>query len=288
MTNSIVSVSQTDLAQRRQKLRQRRRVRVLQTSWRLIALSGLAGGLVWVATSPAWVIRQPEQVKVEGNRYLSTQAIRAQLPIPYPQFLLRVEPRAVAEGLKARIPVADVAVSRQLLPPGLTVQVKERYPVAIALPATADRADSTNAKTDSTGANLGLLDASGVWMPLERYTSLDQSIKLPELKVIGNPEQYRPHWPRLYQAINSSPIRISEIDWRDPTNLRLKTELGTVHFGPYSQQFSYQLKTLDKMRKLPTRVQANRVSYIDLKNPEDPTIQMQNSKDPVKSDSSSL
>lgn len=288
MTSSIVSVSQAELAQRRQKLRQRRRVRILQTSWRLVALSGLAGGLVWIATSPAWVLRQPEQVKVEGNRYIPAQAIRSLLPIPYPQFLLRVEPRVVAEGLKAKIPVADVTVSRQLLPPGLTVQVKERYPVAIALPAaTSTSTEQAKPKEDAV-PGMGLLDAGGVWMPLERYTAVDQSIRLPGLKVIGNPEVYRPYWSKLYPVINNSPIKISEIDWRDPTNLRLKTELGTVHFGPYSEQFSYQLKTLDKMRKLSTRINANRLAYIDLKNPQAPSVQIKDGKDSVKFDTPSF
>ena len=133
MTSSIASVSQTELAQRRQKLRQRRRVRFLQASWRVLAVCGLTAGVVWAATLPTWVIRRPEQVRIEGNHLIPVRTLRSLRPIPYPQSLFRVEPQVIARELQARAPIADVIVSRQLFPPGLIVQVKERLPVAIGV-----------------------------------------------------------------------------------------------------------------------------------------------------------
>ena len=212
------------------------------------------------------------------------------LPISYPESLLRLEPRAIADGLKARMPILEeVTVNRQLFPlfsPSLTVQLKERYPVAIALPnsAASQTTEPQSIKPLSPNAKVGLLDASGIWIPLESYTSVNQSLKLPELKVIGNPEQYRPFWSKLYQSVSQSPVKVFEIDWRDPANLILKTELGLVHFGAYSSQFNDQLKVLDKLRKLSNHASFNQISYIDLKTPETPMVQMLKSKDLVKLD----
>ena len=287
MISSIETVSSTELAQRRQNLRQKRRAKLLQTCWRVLAVSGLAGGMVWGATSPAWVIRQPEQIKISGNRSVSAQKVRSLLPITYPESLLRLEPRTIADSLKARMPILEeVTVNRQLFPlfsPSLTVQLKERYPVAIALPnSTAQATEPQPAKPPN--AKVGLLDASGIWIPLDSYTAVNQSLKLPELKVIGNPEQYRPFWSKLYQSVSQSPVKILEIDWRDSTNLVLKTELGSVHFGAYSPQFTEQLKVLDKLRKLPNHLSFNQISYIDLKTPEAPKVQMLKPKDAVKLD----
>lgn len=229
----------------------------------------MATGLVWAVTLPDWVIRQPEQIVIEGNHFLSRQAIRSLLPLSYPQSLLQIQPQALAKSLESQSPIAKATVSRQLLPPGLTIQVKERKPVAIAQSPA-----HLNSKTSDSTASMGLLDEQGVWMPRSIYTQLEQNQELPTLKVIGSNAQYRPYWSVVYQAVNQSAMKVLEIDWQDPANLILKTELGTVHFGPYSSRFTEQLTVLDRMRELPTRIQPSKIVYIDLKNPDFPAIQM--------------
>lgn len=281
MTSSIASVSRTELAQRRQKLRQRRRVRFLQAGWRTLAICGLAAGTVWAATLPLWVIRRPEQVRIEGNHLIPVRILRSLLPISYPQSLFRVEPQAIARELQSKAPIAAVTVSRQLFPPGLVVQVKERLPVAIAMPSD-DRLSLSTKPAKQTKS--GLLDEHGMLIPLDSYMALDQSLKLPALKVIGNPDSYRSSWSKLYRELKQGPpINVSEIDWRDPANVILKTELGMVHIGPYSWQFSSQLKTIDRMRTLSADSRFSQITYIDLRNPDTPTIQMTKPQNLVKS-----
>ncbi|WP_245939697.1 cell division protein FtsQ/DivIB [Stenomitos frigidus] len=276
-------MSQTELAQRRQKLRQRRRVKFLQASWRVVAVCGLTAGVVWAATLPTWVIRRPEQVRIEGNHFIPVRTLRSLLPIPYPQSLFRVEPQLIARELQARAPIEAVIVSRQLFPPGLIVQVKERLPVAIAVTSDDRPAPGGTAKP-ATAAKSGLLDEKGMIIPLESYVSLDQSLKLPTLKVIGNPESYRSSWPKLYRELmQGPPINVSELDWRDPANLILKTELGLVYTGPYNAQFPSQLKVIDRMRRLSKHPSVSQITYIDLRNPEAPTVQMPKPQNLVKS-----
>lgn len=277
MTSSILSVSQTELAQRRQQLRQRRRVKFLRSAWRILAVGGMAGGLIWLVTSPTWVLRRPEQVTVLGNQLVKADRVRALLPLRYPQSLFKVEPQTLADKLKAKLPLAqDVTVNRQLFPPGLTVRVVERQPVAIALPTATDlqTALANQHQPGSTAPKPGLLDASGRVIPLDNHIALDNARQLPSLRVIGNVEQYQIAWAKLYQEVNRSPVKISEIDWRDPTNLVLKTEVGMVYVGPYGTQFSYQLRVLDRLRKLPNHLDANQLDYIDLRNPAAPAVQM--------------
>lgn len=281
---SISSVSQTELTQRRHKLRHQRRLKALQNSWRTLAVSGLAGSMAWVITLPGWVIRQPEQIAIAGNRFLSEQAIQSYLPLSYPQSLFQLEPQALAENLESKAPIAEATVARQLFPPRLIVQVTERHPVAVtSLNLTTPPIKLSEVKPTSTPPSIGLLDANGVWMPLETYVSLNQSFKLPPLQLIGSQEQYRPYWSELYQQISRSPVKVSEIDWRDPNNLILKTELGIVHLGPYSSKFASQLAAVDRMRKLPEKLNSKQIEYIDLKNPEAPAIQMNQPNSPTKS-----
>lgn len=248
-------------------------------------MGGLAGGLVWLTTLPIWLIRNSEQIKVEGNRLLPTQTVRSLLSISYPQSILWLEPQKITSELTAKAPIADVVVNRQLFPPSLTVRIKERYPVAIAVskPADIQLLGQRPAKDQASGVRIGLLDENGTRIPLENYALLERSVKLPTLKVIGNQEHYRPYWSKLYQDTSRSPVKISEIDCQNPANLVLKTDLGMIHLGPYSSRFSEQLKTLDRIRKLPRQVNPSQIAYIDLRNPDSPHIQMTGSKDFVKS-----
>ena len=126
----------------------------------------------------------------------------------------------------------------------------------------------------SDASRVGWLDASGGWIPLESYAKLERSRQLPSLKVIGNPDQYRPHWPQVYEALSRSPVKVYEINWQDPANLMMTTEIGVVHLGAYSPQFSQQLRVLDRMRNLPDQVDLESVDYIDLQNPASPVLQM--------------
>lgn len=265
----ITSVSQAQLATRRQKLRRSRRLKVFRTLWQTLAIGTIASGVTWAIVQPGWVIRQSDRVAISGNEFLSTEAIRALLPIEYPQSLFRLKPQQIAIALESKAPIASATVSRQLFPPRLTIEVSERYPVAIALPPT----NPSNSSPDSSTPP-GLLDEQGVWMPMDSYSSLDRSFPLPTLKIVGALEQYRHHWSEVYQVLSRCSVKIWEIDWQNPRNIILKTELGIVHIGSYGSQFADQLNVLAQMRQLPERVNESEIAYIDLKNPVLPSIQM--------------
>ncbi|MGQ4646624.1 FtsQ-type POTRA domain-containing protein [Lyngbya aestuarii] len=268
MTN-IASVSQAQLVTRRKKLRRSRQIKSCQALWRSLLIGSMASSLVWTITLPGWVIHQPEQVVIEGNDTFSTQAIRSLLPLSYPQSLVFLEPQELAAALESRTAIAKATVSRQLLPPGLTIQIEERQPVAVS--ESHESLESTIADSNSS---LGLLDEQGIWMSESSYRSLQPNLELPTLKVIGSIELYRPYWSEFYQAIRRSPVTVFEVDWQDPANLILKTDLAKVYFGPYTSRFSEQLSVLDRMRELPIHIEKSQIAYIDLSDPESPAIQM--------------
>ncbi|PSB34170.1 cell division protein FtsQ/DivIB [Chlorogloea sp. CCALA 695] len=258
--NNLASVSPGELTQRRSVLRRNRRIKQIKSVWRTLAISGLLGGLVWGATQPVWVIRESGQINVIENQLLTTPAIQSLLKISYPQTLLEIKPEALAQQLEAQPTISDAKVTRSLFPPSLTVQVTERIPVAVAL---------------TKNLTPGLIAADGVWIPQQSYAAPNStSFKMPKLKVRGQVEAYKPYWSQLYQAVNSLEVKVSEIDWQNSDNLILKTELGIIHLGAYSSKLSDQLRRLEEMRRLPTKVNPQDVAYIDLTNPKDPFVQM--------------
>ncbi|MHC5829858.1 MAG: cell division protein FtsQ/DivIB, partial [Nostoc sp.] len=120
----------TNLAQRRQKLRRRRRMRIIQAIWRTFAIIGLAGGLLWVVLQPVWILKAPKQIVMKsGNKLLSDETAQSLLALSYPQSLWRIEPSAIANSLKKQPTIAEAIVRRRLFPPGLTIEIQERVPV---------------------------------------------------------------------------------------------------------------------------------------------------------------
>ncbi|MCT7983665.1 FtsQ-type POTRA domain-containing protein [Laspinema sp. A4] len=283
--DTIGTVSQSELVRRRRQLRRSRRQKVFQAGWQLLAVSSLAGFLLWTTTSPALVIETPEQVEIDGNEFLSDRAIRSLLPLSYPKSMLQVRPQELARELESQGPIAKATVSRQLFPLGLKVTVDERYPVAIASEGNAigpgmpretppGPSPNPNPAVESPGVpSVGLLDERGMWMPLENYTALDPTAQLPQLRVVGPLEQYRSEWKSVYQSLRRSPIKIYEISWQDPANLTLKTELGVVHCGPYGPRFGEQVTRLGQMGDLPNQIDLAQIAYIDLTNPDRPSLQ---------------
>ncbi|MEY3403672.1 MAG: Cell division protein FtsQ, partial [Cyanobacteriota bacterium] len=110
------------------------------------------------------------------------------------------------------------------------------------------------------------------------YMSMNPQRKLPQMMVIGSPSQYRPFWTQLYEAIRQTSLKVTEIDFQDPTNLILTTELGIVHLGSPSNKLSEQIGVLERMRHLGTQFNPSNMNYIDLKNPAIPLVQVNQKK----------
>lgn len=238
----LVSLSRADLAQRRKRLRRKQQMKIIQAIWRSFAITSLAGCLLWLAIQPVWVLNTPKQIVMKsGNELLPEETVKSLLVLSYPQSLWRIQPSAIAESLKRQPTIAQASVSRRLFPPGLIVDITERVPVAIVQTPRSGNSEAANKQ-----ASVGLIDASGVWIPLEKYTSLNPTRKLPSLKVIGLPEQYLPYWNQLYLSINQSLVKIQEINCQDPTNLILKTELGNVYLAHQVPSYLNRLRPLPK------------------------------------------
>ncbi len=258
----FASLTPENLADRRQNLRRQRRRRNLQSLWRTSAILALAIGGVWYFNHPRWLLQSPAQIAVEGNKHLSDAAIQALLPLDYPQSLLAIEPEALAQVLQTQAPIADARVERQLFPPSLMIQVQERDPVAVT------RAGTTFAQPD------GLLDVEGHWLPQDSFTLFEANWSPPPLMVLGYRDTYQDQWPGLYTILNASPVGVSVVDWSDPSNLILHTELGKVYVGFYGEQrLPNQLRTLAQLRPLIMADTRFTVDHVDLRDPDNPVIQ---------------
>jgi cell division protein FtsQ len=267
------SLSPAELRNRRRRLRRERRVYTLKICWQTLLLLAIVGGLGWAIGRPDWTIRKPQQILIQGNRALTETAVRDMLGLKYPISLLQVEPQVLHSNLLERGSILSATVHRELIPPRITVQVRDRQPVALVEPSTPKAAT-------------GMLDEKGQWLPTTSYR-LDQAQK-PQLKLLSSNNSC-PNWPDLYQAVAQSPVKIQEIDCRDSLNLILKSEIGNLRLGTFDRTKIYkQLQEAYKLRDWQQYSNPATVLYLDLENPNSPQLQSNHNSTTNQKDSSKL
>lgn len=259
--------SNYNVSNKTKELKKERRLKAFLIITRTLLISSFALGALWLLVLPNWVIRSQNEIKVKGNQFLSEQEVRSLIPFSYPQPLVTMTIANLEQKLETNTPFSDVVITRKILPPELIIDVTERQPVAIA---QTTRLENNQNKI----IQLGYLDDQGILMENKFYQDIPQEkLKLPTLKIIGIPDQYLPHWQNLYSLVKLSEVKIKTIDWRNPTNLILDTELGKVHLGAYSlNTFPEQLKMLAKMKQLPQKISRDQILYLNLSNPDYPYV----------------
>lgn len=290
-TESQIEVSEPQVASildRRKQLKRQRRVRFWQTVWRTGAILGLTVTLGWGLNQPEWKVRSLEQVTILGHSQVSTETLQALLPITYPSSLIQIQPQAIAQQLTTKAHIETVTVSRQLFPPQVSIVVQERLPVA---KTTCNQCVLSTLNTQQfKPSNTWLIDATGVPLPLSSYPALSRTQSLPELSLKGflkRPQtstqannivdidkSLKKQWQAAFPQLHQSPLKIREVDWQDPNNLKITTELGLIHLGKFSNKLKLQLQVLDKMRSLASDIDIKTLNYIDVSDPEHPILEL--------------
>lgn len=302
MTDTYSDTQVVSILDRRRQLKRQRRAQFWTKVWRTSFLVGCTAGLAWLFSKPDWQIRQTKQVQILGNSQISAGTLETLLPLSFPTSLLRINPQAIKTALETHTHVDQVLVTRQLFPLRVVIQVQERAPIA----QTTCRRCVLVVKLDQTQsitlgpADLWLLDDRGIPLPFESYPKLLRNSKVPSLVVDHYlqplpaaqikknlpkmlPAQATPvaldstlqnQWKKVLQPLLRSPVKIQALDLENPNNLVLKTELGMVQLGPLSAKLTEQLRALDQMRGLPQKQDLKQVKFINLENPQRPTLEL--------------
>ena len=269
-------LSSDEIDDRRRQLRRQRGLHRLRNGARFVVLAAFTVGAIALIRQPGWTLRDASAIQVSGNRWLPDDTVRNLLDLNYPQSLLRLDPNELAQHLSTSETIAEARVYRELVPPSLKVWVQERQPVAIAYPPNTPVVSGarTVAGRHQFADHLGLIDASGQWMTYNDYVDRPKMPPLPTLTTVGNYDDYKTRWSEVYAEISRSSVQIAQIDWRDPSNVILSTEIGAVHLGPVGSRLPEQMIALDRLRNLPQQIGADRILYIDLSDPRAPYVQV--------------
>ncbi len=225
-------------------------------------MSAILGGFAWTVSRSDWKISQAEQIRVEGNQYLTDNAIRSSLAIPYPKLIMELAPEQLTAKLVAQGSISSAKIDRGLLPPHLVVQVQDLPPIAQVLP-------------DNDTQSQIFVDERGRQLPISSYQPTVLS-SLPKLQLRLPTTGECPDWAQLYRVIQTSPVAIGIVDCRDPQNLFLQTEIGKVRLGAagINSRSNERIQQLDRLRDWQKEAGAVDVDYLDLENPDAPKLQL--------------
>ena len=243
---------------RRRQLKQQRRVQSVQSLWRFACMLVLLTGVGWFVSQPNWTISKPQQIQIKGNNYLSESAIRSMMGIRYPKQLMDLEPEQLRTQLLARKSIVSASVDRALLPPHLTIQVRDLRPVAQVI---------RNPSKPPTA----FIDERGVEIPIGNYLPTVQR-SAPKLRLLAPERGICPNWLELYPVIDASPVAIGIIDCHNPQNLFLQTEVGKVRLGNIGTKarLTTQIEQLDRLRNWQKSNNSSQIDYLDLESPNFP------------------
>jgi cell division protein FtsQ len=255
---------------KRRKSRPKQRLKVVKSLWRFGCMSAIFGGVGWVASYSDWKISKAEQIHVQGNQYLTDQAVRSILAIPYPKLIMELAPAQLTAKLIAQGSISTAKIDRSLLPPHLTVQVQDLPPIARIIPG------------DDTLSQM-FIDERGRQLPLSSYRPAIWP-SLPTLQLKLPTTGICPDWPQLYPIVHTSPVAVSVVDCRNPQNLFLQTEIGAVRLGAVgaNSRSKARIQELDRLRDWQKYTDPTTVEYIDLENPDSPKLQLKPGKTQIE------
>ena len=248
--------------QRRKELRRTNRLNILAQLWRLLALVAISGGLSWLVIKQAWILRSPNQVTVQGAPDLNREQVLRATGITFPLPLLQLDPALIKQRISAALPVDQVLMQRQMLPPRLVITLSERAAVAKAQ------------RNGIGGAEQGFIDRTGRWIS-PRQQAGAMGAALPNLKVVGWQSRYQ---PSLELLIGLLPKEADVRELRFEANGDLwvvSSKLGAVRFGPLDERLGRRVQVLNHLSKeLKGAPGALGAKALDLSDPEHPELVM--------------
>lgn len=248
--------------ERRRRLRLARRRERMIHLWRLTVLGSTATALGWLLITQGWTLSSKDQVKVSGSERLGADAVIEASRLRFPLSLLSLQPKELEATLLKTLPVQGASVQRRLLPPGLTVQLEDRRPLAAAT------------RQGPKGLERGMVDGLGQWMV---RTDADHGERpQTEIQVQGWTAAHREVLASLLKQRDQLGSRLQTITIAPDGSLSVTTaSLGLVQLGSDPSLLDQQLVTLSQLtRSLPKELRQQAGSSLDLSDPGKPELQL--------------
>ena len=249
-------------AERRRKLKLERRNEQLIQLWRILFFSSISSGLGVLLINNGWHPIDTEQIIVKGSTNLQSSSIVNASGNYFPRELLIIRPKELTEKLLNELPITRVSIRRNLMPPHLEVELKERQPIAFAT------------RMGPKGKENGMVDNDGIWMPLRVASQAKQPEK--EISLSGWRSSHREWISIILKNRNNFGSPLKKVMLSPGGDLSIGTEkFGVVELGTNQNLVLDQIKVLANLsRDLPQEFLNKEGAIIDIRDPSKPELQL--------------
>ncbi len=248
--------------EKRRRLRKERRNEQFIHLWRLILFGSMTYGLGLLVINNGWASINVKQIHVIGSPKINANTIMIKSGLNFPMPLFSIKPKQLEDNLIKELPIKSVSIRRQLIPPSLSIILKERQPIAFADRRLAQ------------GKETGMIDIDGNWMPKKMSTLV---INLPQdLYIEGWRYNYKEWISKILHNKEKlgSPLRRVIINQNG--ELTLKTEVfEKIYLGTNSINYEDQVKAINKLSNdLTLDFIDKKGAILDIRDPSKPEFQI--------------
>ncbi len=259
--NNINQKSKLSRKNRKQEII-RRRIRNLKYLWQVITYNLISLILLFTFIKLGWSPISAQQIKIRGSQSINGETIVETSGMIFPKPILSINPKEMEKNLLKELPIKSISIQRQLIPPGLEIQVLERKPITYAIRSRGEISEE------------GMLDEEGNWMPLK----IAKRIKTDKIQlyVEGWMPTHKSSIAIILQDRKNLGITLRKIILSQNGDISLNSdEFSLIQLGSNPRSLKKQIKALPYLsRSLPSNFRNQKGIIVDIRDPEKPEIQI--------------
>ncbi len=229
--------------------------------WRILFFSGFSLYLFTIFSNNAFKPIEEINIIINGNNIYEYNDVKRAAKIKERTPLLNIIPKRISNTLKGKLSLQSVSARRQLFPPSLIIDIRERQPVAYARRLISDK------------YQYGLIDLDAIWIPI-KWEKISSKYDI-KLKVFGWKNNHKESISYIIKNRFNLGSSLKEIKLNSKGGLVLKTDIfNSVILGADYALIPQQLKVLAYLSEnLPKKLNNKKFISIDLRDLSKPELQ---------------
>ncbi len=203
-----------------------------------------------------------KDIKISGSELFSQDDVVNSSSLEFPIRLIFIETNFLEKELKQNLSLKNVSVNRQILPFGLKVHLKTRFPIAYG------------ERVLNNEKIWGFIDKEGIF--ITKQNSDDMNLRKLTLKVFGWKEKFKKILSEILIAQENYEFDIVKITFSTNGFLTVEEkDLKTIFLGFNPNLINYQLQIINNLKnEFKKNYFSTKIDNIDLTDPNKPKIKV--------------
>ena len=202
------------------------------------------------------------EMRISGSKLFSQDDLVKNSSLKFPIRLIFIKTNLLEKELKENLSLKNVAVTRQIFPFGLKIQIQIRTPIAYGERILSGKKIS------------GFIDKEGIFINKQNVD--EKFLNKLTLKVFGWERKFKKRLSEIFIAQETHGLELIKISFSPNGFLTIEEkELKTILLGFNPSLISYQLEIIKNLKNEFTKINfSEKIDNIDLTDPNKPKIKV--------------